>query len=115
MADIAFLRVYAWFDQAITEALKDVAHPNRKTASREILRSLTDPGNPDVASPPADPAKASVSGMSLSVAPLVSRHFNDTRAACGRSRLRVGWKKRVGRGEASSALRSNIAVQSGLS
>ena len=51
MADITFLRLHAWLDQAIPEALKDVAHPNQKTASRKIL-------------------------WSLSTAPLVEHHFN---------------------------------------
>lgn len=49
MADIALLRVHAWFDHAITEALKDVAPPP------------TDP---------AQFAKATASGTSLSVGSL---------------------------------------------
>ena len=112
MADIAFLRVHAWFDQAITEALKDVAHPNQKTAlGRKILWSLTDPNNPGVAPPPADPAQfaiAGVSGKSLSVTTIVKSRFN-----CERTWLWAGRKKRVGSSEASSSLHFNIAVQSG--
>ncbi|MBP7392906.1 MAG: hypothetical protein KA945_03610 [Zoogloea sp.] len=72
--DNAFLRVHAWFEQAINEALKDVADPNQKAALGKILWSLTDPANPAVAPPPADPAqfaKASVSGKSLSVGAIV--------------------------------------------
>ena len=106
MADIAFLRVHAWFDQAITEALKDVAHPNQKTAlGRKILWSLTDPNNPGVAPPPADPAQFA---KSLSVGVLVKRRFSYARTwpwACR--------EKRVGSSEASSSLHFNIAVQSG--
>ncbi|MBL8413236.1 MAG: hypothetical protein JNM42_02230 [Propionivibrio sp.] len=72
--DNAFLRVHAWFDQAINEALKDVADADQKAALKKILWSLTDPTNPAVAPPPADPAqfaKASVSGKSLSVGAIV--------------------------------------------
>ncbi|MEO8410117.1 MAG: DUF6603 domain-containing protein, partial [Propionivibrio sp.] len=72
--DTGFLRVHAWFDQAIDEALKDVADPNQKAALKKILWSLTDPVNPAVAPPPANPAqfkKASVSGKSLSVGAIV--------------------------------------------
>jgi len=118
MADTAFLRVHAWFDQAITEALKDVADPTQKAALRKILWSLTDPTNPAIAPPPAEPAqfaKASVSGKSLSVGAVVEHRFNYARTADGRAGLWVARKKRVVRGETFSALlySFNIAVQSG--
>jgi len=117
MADIAFLRVHAWCDQAITEALTDVAHATQETASRKILWSLTNPTNPAVAPPPSDPAqfaRGRVAGKNLSVDSLVEYRFNYTRTADGRARLRVGRMKRVGCDETSSALcfSFNIGVQS---
>ena len=47
------------------------------------------------------------------VGAVVERRFNYARTADGRAWLWVGRKKRVGRGEASSALRFDTAVQSG--
>jgi hypothetical protein len=44
---------------------------------------------------------------------VVERRFNYARTADGRAWLWVGRKKRVGRGEASSGLRFDSAVQSG--
>ena len=72
--DKAFKRVHAWFAQAVDESLKDIPDAAQRTALKKMLWSLTDPQNPAVGPPQADPSafnNASVSGKSLSVAAIV--------------------------------------------
>lgn len=73
--DNAFTRVHAWFEQAVNEALKDVADAGQRETLKKILWSLADPKNPANPPPPAAYPnafeKASLSGKSLSVGAIV--------------------------------------------
>jgi hypothetical protein len=74
MADQAFARVHAWFEQAIDESVKGMPAGPGRNALKLVLWSLADPVNRN-AVPAADPAafqQPNVAGKSLAVAALVT-------------------------------------------